>query len=647
MPAALLVLLLARTPAQVPPKSPPELVVNLQWALGAPVDADWQPLHLDLQSASSKDLDLEIILQESISATRIVRREALPAQGRRRLFLYLPTGRLSYAAQALRPELSVRNAEGRELAAFTLAANRGGSDDDVLLGLLSASTSQDVGLGLGWRTSTANVQMVHLTPELVPDRWTGLAPLRALLLHDAPLDALGPDQARAIRDYVRQGGTLVVSPGGSRAGLSHPVLAALAEIRAAPAETRAGLPALSRRFTELPAAAPFRFHPILNGRPLAGLEDSGIARFEAGFGRVLVLPFELRQAPFHGWTGLTGLMSELIGGAPRTDAAWAGADGLPGDLAGADGRTRLLGRMLTLVNPYPSFLLLLGLTVVYLVLVGPLNYMLLRRLRMTLLLVVTVPALSLGFLALTLGVAYLVKGRSTTVTSVRLLAAVDGLPCARETGVTALFSPSTRAYAVAPPPGRAAIPFKRLVPRERQESEAGPLEMEDAGGDSRFRAVTVGQWQSWAFETRAVVDLGAGIRWSARGGVLRIENGSGLEIERAVFIRAGRGGFASPVGAVAPGAAVEAALDVARWSPLEDLGFDELSLGACVLAVPLRELQMHYRAESGESGGRQVLRQEEVLVCVVRDAGPGAEVDARRAADSRSLTLLFVREERP
>lgn len=630
--------------AQASPSKAPEVVANLQWAFGRPVVADWQPLLLDLQSASARDLDLDIVVREETSSTRVVRRESLPARGRRRVFLHLPTGRLPHLLPALRPELSVRDAGGRELATFALAAGRTGTPDAVLLGLLAPATAGDLGLGQGWMSSGASVELVRLAPESLPDRWTGLAPLRALLLHDAPLDALTPEQALALRDYVRQGGTLLVPPTAARGGLAHPVLAALAEIRMGAPVLREKAEAL-RPFGALPPSAPFRVHPLLNGRPLSGLEDAGVAVFDAGFGRVVALPYELHAAPFHGWTGLMNLLGHVVAAGPSGDAAWVQGDGLLGGLDGLERRAQLLGRMESLVNPFPSFLLLVALTGLYLALVGPLNYVVLRRLRMTLLLVVTVPALSVGFLVLTLGLGFLVKGRSTTVTSVTLLSTAEGLPCARETGVTTLFSPTTRAYAVVPPPGRAAIPFRRLYERARGAHDGAPLEVEVVGGEPRLRSAVVGQWESWAMETRAVADLGAGLRWRREGNLVRLENGTPLALERALLVGSGPEAAATPLGAVPPGGTAQAAVDPARWSPLEDLGFGATSLGGLVLEDALADLRG--RSRYAAPSPAQVPRADEWLVAVVREAGPGAEVDARRSADSRSLTLLVARRTSP
>src|SRR5688572_32817836 len=95
-----------------------EIVANLQWTLGRPVDAEWQPVDVDLQSAVAKDLDVQIVIDEEVSRTRVVRRETVPAGGRRRLCLHLPTGRLGSAAFSARAVMTVRGPGGRELATF-------------------------------------------------------------------------------------------------------------------------------------------------------------------------------------------------------------------------------------------------------------------------------------------------------------------------------------------------------------------------------------------------------------------------------------------------------------------------------------------------------------------------------------------------
>ena len=641
MLAALLALLAAQ--AQ-PPAKKAEIVANLQWSLGRPVDAEWQPLDLELQSAVPKDLDVQIVVEEEVSRTRLVRRETVPGGGRRRLFLHLPTGRHGALALSMRPELKVRAADGRELAAFSLTAGgRAWSQDEILVGLVTSDTSPDSAFGLGWKAAGSNVEVARMPADRLPDRWIGLAPLRMVLIHDAPLDVLSPDQSAALRDYVRQGGTLILSPGAAKNPFGHPAIAAIAEIESDAPVTRTELPGLTRRYVPFQAKTPFRFTPPRNGAEIPGLEESGIVRFEAGFGQVVVLPFDLVKAPFDGWPGTIRLMTDLILGARRADLAWASGSGLPPELGQGVRRGNVLSRMLSLINPYPSWPLLAGLSLLYLLLVGPLNYLLLRRLRMTLLLVATVPAISVLFLVLTFGLAYLIKGGTTTVTSLRVLATQPGFPCARETRLTAVFSPSTRAYDVVPPPGRAALPIDRalLNPEERQDRPAA-LDVEDGSAPS-FKGVSIGQWQSWAFETRAMADLGKGIRWESGADRLKVINGSGLAIERAILVRAGRGGWASPLGAVAPGATAEAPLDTGRWSPLEDLGFDERSLGARVLGGPLGGLRLLYQRDDGQA----LTRQEEFLVCVLREEGPGPEINARLSGDSRSVSVLFVRKDRP
>lgn len=636
MPALALLLALsgAEGAAQEPERR--ELVANLQWCLGRAVDAEFQPLDLDLQSATTKDLDVDILIEDEVSRARVSRRETVPAGGRRRLILHLPTGRLGGMSPALRPSLRVSDLRGRELATFPLSSpQRSWSREEILVGVVSASGAPDAAFGLGWKVAGANVEVARLSADRLPDRWYGLAPLRLLFLHDPPLDVLSPEQAAALRDYVRQGGTLLVS--GS--ALAHPAIAAIAEIRAGEPVSRDSLPALEKRFGAWPASAPFRFTPVANGEAYPRLEGAGVTRFSAGYGQVIALSFDVLHAPFKQWAGLAALMNELVSAAPRADLEWMSGAGMPPEFGQSGRRRDLLSRMRSLINPYPSYLLLAGLTLLYLAMVGPLNYLVLRRLRMTLLLVVTVPALSLVFLSLTLGLAYLIKGGTVTVCSLRLMSTRPGLGVARETRLAALFSPSTRDYDVSTPDGHAALPVDRSFSYDERHLTAAPLEISETPPAS-FKGVSIGQWQSWALESRAIVDVGEGLRWESKNGRVRVRNGTRFPIERALWVRRGAAPSAVPLGPIAPGAEAEAEL-TERWTPLEDLRLDPDSLGGRVLG-PTFETWKPRRI------GRAISpREDEILICVAKDDGPGLRVNTPVSTTSLSFSLLLAWKDKP
>src|SRR5204862_2278455 len=89
------------------------------------------------------------------------------------------------------------------------------------------------------------------------------------------------------------------------------------------------------------------------------------------------------------------------------------------------------------------------------------------QLRPPLLLAVTGPCISLGFLAIIVLLGYLLKGTSTVAHSARLLSPRSGLEVARESHLYTLFSPATRTYDVSFEPGTYG-PFDRWSMEDKQ-----------------------------------------------------------------------------------------------------------------------------------------------------------------------------------
>jgi hypothetical protein len=631
--------------------------VTVQHALGRPVPAEWQPYFVDMTNRLDRDVVAVVRLEDETGRTATVRREPMSPGTRKRLFLYLPTGTRWGAAMTSPVRYSVKDPAGKRLSpdGASIQGAAGFDPGAFRLGLLSGDPDTEGAFSLPRQLGSADVEVIRLRPEQVPDRWIGLAGLHALILHDARLDELTAEQARALSDYVRQGGTVILSPGLAKGWLTQPALAAFAKVRGVETETRTELPGLNRQFGAFRSKEPFLFHRVEGAearsvtarRPAAPREKYAleVLALRCGFGSAVILPFDVRRAPFDTWKGLEGLWTHVLSNVPRRFHDPAGPL-IPG--SSYESRMHLVRSLATFVNPYPSFLLLLGLAVLFLVLVGPVNYLALRRLRMTLLVVVSVPAISLAFLGGVLGIGYLLKGTSTVVHSLRILRTRQGHDCAGETQLYNLFSPSTRTYDVSLGPGTYGLPVDRLAPDSDDArhfaafaDRDGPdrLEFED-GAAPGFRGVGIGQWQSWPMEARALRDLGQGIRFDASDGTLRVVNGSPRAIARGVYLEVGRGGFACPFGEAAPGETVERPLDTSRYDPLGALGFAKESFGGRLLGTYFAQLQALYRQDPSMRS-----RQHRVLVCVLGDDDAPVRLDARISGDSRNLTLLFVTDE--
>ena len=492
-----------------PVQSSSEVVVNAQWSTGRMIPGDWVPLVVDLQNAGARNLDVRVRVTDDILRCRVVRPETLPAKGRRRIFVELPGG--SHARMfgyGVRPKVSVEGPDGEILARFELASTHL-RDASFQVVLVSSARSSEGAFRFPRQSGNRAVELSRADVSLLPVRWTGYTGVDLLVLHDAPLDELSPDQARAILDWVRLGGTVAASPGPRPGWLSHPVLAALAPVEAGRPETRTSLPGLAASQPSLFAAGrPFLHHPVRNGTVDTGT-DTRV--FSCGLGRVRILPFDVAAAPFAESAGLEALWGEVLGEV-RSSAVTAEPDGrlsAPAVLSGLSMQ----------INPYPSYGLLVGLTALFLTVVGPVNWLLLRRLRMTLLLILTVPALSVLFLGLTVGAGYLVKGTGTIVASVRFIVAPPGRGAGVETQLMAVRSPSTRDYRLSFPPGHGALPAERALDGRLLfgTTDVATLEIQD-GPRPTFAGFRIGQWESRPIVTKAPVDLGASASSPGRAG---------------------------------------------------------------------------------------------------------------------------------
>lgn len=627
--------------AQVkPPPPPPELAATLQYSLGSDTVSPWQTYVVELASRATRELDLTVRIEDDSFLAVAQRQERLSPGARKRLFLYAPSAQFPRGVPA---RWSIHDSRGSELLSGTLpSASRSFVQNAFQVGLFCRIPAAEDDFGIPGSVNSLDVRAVRIGADTFPDRWIGLASLDLLVLQDAPLDELTTDQSRALSEYIRQGGTVLLIPGATQGWLSHPVLQSFAPVRAGPPQQVTSMPGLAGAYGAFRRADPFLVQALANGAPaMEGVHPAigrEIVRFDAGFGRAFVVGCDLRRAPFDTWAGRRGLWNDLLVRSPR----WFQEDGSTFPPAATPNQREVLfQQMARLINPYPSFALILGLAILFLVVVGPLNYTILGRLRRTLLLVVTVPGISLAFLGLIVMLGYGIKGTSTVVHSARLLSTRSGLDCAREIHLFTLFSPSTRTYDLDLEPGSYG-PHSRWSAWENQNynrrRETMPTITCETGSSLSIRGLSTGQWQNWEMESRAVRDLGKGVRFSVEGARVTIANGSARTIERGVYFQTGFDAQAVPFGRIEPGKGAEVAVLPGHPGGPDAAGFPAGSLGECLLRSWVDQTMT--RPLAGSSIGAP----QRFLLCVLKDEGTPVSVRSGSSGRSQSVTLLHVTE---
>jgi hypothetical protein len=290
----------------------------------------------------------------------------------------------------------------------------------------------------------AAAALIPLGVADLPERSEGWGVLDRLIWQDVDTNQLSTDQLTALRQWVAAGGRLIIVGGSAGIG----TLSALpddllpyrptATVDLDPSVLTALIGPLPGGATQLPAMA----GALAHGRTLVSSGDRTVAaEVTVGSGRVTVFGFD----PTTKW----------LAESKSVNALWSAA--LParsndGSSLVDDSQLVQAAYQLPLLAlpPTTGLLLILG---AYILIIGPINYLILRRLDRRELAWVTMPVLVLTFAAASFGYGFLLRGTDVVVNEV---AVVRGAPDATEATAQVyfgVFSPTRSTYRVDLPQG--------------------------------------------------------------------------------------------------------------------------------------------------------------------------------------------------
>jgi hypothetical protein len=605
-------LLCARFGAQDDPKKEKGPVsARLEPAFGRVVPVEWKTYILEVSNPNAVEFDIVATVGSDAERINAVRREKMPPRTTKRLFFYLPNRSLSHIA------FRVEDAKGRVLT----RGERSDEGESVTRHYWGSATTPKIPVLALMERMPVRLPGPHNTAQCresrVPDRWIGLEGFDAVFMRDFQLDQLLPPQRAALHEWVRRGGRLILYPGTNRDWLASRAVQEFAPVSLGESAEATELPELEAAHGGFSERTPFVLHRILNGTRVVGGDPPVAVEFRRGAGRVVVLAVDLDRAPFDTWRGAEAFRAALVG-APAPEGERPSKRSLPVDVE------QVHAWATETVSTLPPFLLLLGLTIAFIVVVGPVNYLVLKRLKMMLLIVVTVPAISAGFLVLIIGAGYVLRGATTVTFDVCMLKAASGDDTAEESHVLSIFSPGARTYDIAWSGTEVGTPHGR-------DSTYGNRDEGDIVFDQSDRWTLKGyafsQWQSRAFLGRAARPLDGSVSFSLAGGQLRIVNTTPFAIVRGIVIDPGSALRYGEFGEVAAGR-------TASFTPRfrHELGDPPAALEGRVL---IRWLEAH-----GHNLGAPV------LVCVLDRLPDEIGLDATRAMSSERVCFLQVTGDR-
>jgi hypothetical protein len=444
----------------------------------------------------------------------------LPAQSRKVVTLYAYTSgflralevRLYEGGSLLeRREARIEPVEGRTNIIVGVAS----SDPTLLNELAGAQVGHADDLPSSPYSSSgtnppanARTQVVHITPDDIPESPPALSSLGAIIVDDFDTAGLNEAQREALQGWVMRGGSLIAfgrsSGAANLAGVADllPVtlgpprqvrsLQSLADLVATPLEPTGPV--------FVPGAS-LKPEPEVGARSLAS--DGGtplVAMRELGRGHVAYVALSPSVEPLDGWEGTVPLMKRLLAEHPlrvsattlrRTGTQGYGYYGYYGggmfDLPGLD---------------LPEPLLIALFLIIYVGIVGPINFIVLRRMRKQEWAWATVPALVLVFSVGAYLIGYGSKGGDSVVLRADLASTAPGAERANLTQFLGIFSPSRNTYGLAAGP-------------EVLVSEMGTFSFESrpnnpvrvvAGAETRVEDININTWALRGFMSESATE---------------------------------------------------------------------------------------------------------------------------------------------
>ncbi len=533
--------LVALAPATVPASAAGELTMEARILLnGHARIGSWMAIEVHLVNngpAVSGELRLA---GGSQGQTRFGRVVDLPTQSDKIEILYAQP-------PAFGSELEIVLASGNEKVAST-KAKFSIHDTTQLVVAVVAERPEDIigGLRLPPNQNQLAPLLMGVTPEDLPERVEGWNMLDRLIWHDVPTDRLTTAQLASLRGWVANGGRLIIAAGTGGPNTLNAFPDALLPYRPT-TTTEIPATALVGLLGEIPDSAESLSAltgELIEGRALATAGDRVVAAERTyGTGLVTLLGFD------PGW----------ITDPDTEDQLWRRL--LPprsfGGLVFSDDNM-----LVSAVSQLPSLALppigaLIVLLGAYILLIGPINYLVLRRLDRREWAWLTMPVLVVAFTIGSYGIGSALRGNDVIINEVAIVAGAPGATEGTGQVYVGIFSPSRGRYQVSVPGGALlSAPINDFFGNQGAATQLDVLQ----GDPARVRdlAVGFGSLRTIRAETPVAVPLiEADLR--LEDGRLKgtVKNLSDQRLERPAVVL---GGTVARLADLAPGA--EATVDV-------------------------------------------------------------------------------------
>jgi hypothetical protein len=332
-------------------------------------------------------------------------------------------------------------ADGRELIATDLKVNCL-IQENLLFGLLTDNPSAYLPLN-DIRTATGIVRAAQMESSDLPDRAQGLGALDAIVVSGVDTGTLSIEQRQALRLWLAEGGKLFVVGGPKWQA----TVSGLDEFLPIDLNATRTVSSLSELEDYTGSSISLDGEAVLAvGQPRAEaeviLEEDGfplIVQNAIGFGKVIYFAADPGLQPLSNWAGMRDVYGKLMD-ASSIKPAWLNNQW---DEFSANQALSTLNEL-----GIPSTLFICCWLVLYVAMIGPLNYIVLNRIKRRELAWLTIPGLVVVFSCLAYFSGFAYRGARPILNRLAVVQAWDKLDQARVNALVGLYSPNRTKYTI-------------------------------------------------------------------------------------------------------------------------------------------------------------------------------------------------------
>lgn len=475
---------------------------------------EWLPVWVEINNrGADRSAELRVIVSGANPMQFTVPVE-LPAGSRKRLPIYILPNNFSR-------QLIVDLVSGDTRLASRRVSVNPQATITYLVGLISAergalSVIDDIEIPGARRP----VQLVDLSLEDLPERFEGLRSFDVIVINDLDTSGLSVNQRFALESWIRQGGRLVLG-GGAGAGTLAAGLGSslfpLSDLSTVELSSVIGLEEYigpDSQGNSRPVRVPGPFiaasGQARGANVLASEGDLGLLyEWKLDRGWIDFSALNLSGSPFDAWNGTTDFWNRLVG--EKASYPVYAAPDMSARQQFASGMSYPLSNLPMLDLPSVSALALL--LAVYILLVGPVNYLFLRRRNSLQFAWITIPVITLVFSAASFGLGYAMHGTDIFVNKIAVIQ-LEPSGRARVDSFFGLFSPAQSAYEVTINDGGLISPLNPYF--DPWNSGAGAAVLPEnrrvvlvQGNPAVVRGLNIEQWSMQSFMAEGMpIDFG-------------------------------------------------------------------------------------------------------------------------------------------